>query len=187
MPRIGRFRGFCGFRGFRHGERGAVAAVLVVLLGAGVLLGTGALVVDVGQIYAEREQLQSGADAAAIALARTCAAAPAQGLSACLGTPPTTPYVEVRTATQLSDGRTVLPPTFASTLSGMANYAGRTVRACARAAYGTPTTLRSAAVTVSQCEWTALTAGGTNLAPPPNVGIPAPSAEGVIYLHDPHG
>jgi hypothetical protein len=42
-------------------------------------------------------------------------------------------------------------------------------------------------VTVSQCEWTALTAGGTNLAPPPNIGIPAPSAEGVIYLHDPHG
>jgi len=53
-----------------------VATVLVILLGAGVLLGIGALVIDVGQIYAEREQLQSGADSAAIALAKSCSAAP---------------------------------------------------------------------------------------------------------------
>src|SRR5439155_7035054 len=57
----------------RRGERGAVASFVAVLLGAGVLLGVGALVVDVGQIFAEREQLQSGADSAALRVAKSCA------------------------------------------------------------------------------------------------------------------
>jgi hypothetical protein len=43
-------------------ERGAAAVVIVLLLGSGTLLGVGALVVDVGRIYVEREQLQSDAD-----------------------------------------------------------------------------------------------------------------------------
>jgi Flp pilus assembly protein TadG len=55
----------------RRDERGVVA-VLVGLLIGGVLLGLGALVIDVGQLYAERAQLQNGADAAAIAVAKSC-------------------------------------------------------------------------------------------------------------------
>ncbi|MDQ0663517.1 Flp pilus assembly protein TadG [Arthrobacter ulcerisalmonis] len=51
-------------------ERG-VAGVLVALMML-VLIGAGALAVDVGQIYAERAQLQNGADAAALAVAKTC-------------------------------------------------------------------------------------------------------------------
>jgi Flp pilus assembly protein TadG len=54
-------------------DRGAVAAMVAVLLAGGVLLGSLALVVDVGPLYVEREELQSGADAAALALAQACA------------------------------------------------------------------------------------------------------------------
>ncbi|MDQ0673683.1 Flp pilus assembly protein TadG [Pseudarthrobacter siccitolerans] len=51
-------------------ERG-VAGVLVALMML-VLIGAGAMAVDVGQIYAERAQLQNGADAAALAVAYKC-------------------------------------------------------------------------------------------------------------------
>ena len=57
----------------RRDERGVVAAIVAILLGTGVLLGMGALVIDVGQIYQERAELQNGADAAALAVAKSCA------------------------------------------------------------------------------------------------------------------
>ncbi len=53
-----------------EGERGAAGVtVAVVML---VLIGAGAMAVDVGQIYAERAQLQNGADAGALAVAKSC-------------------------------------------------------------------------------------------------------------------
>jgi hypothetical protein len=58
-------------------DRGAVTASVAVMLGAGVLLGMAAVVVDVGRLYAEREQLQSGADAAVWAVAEGCVLSPA--------------------------------------------------------------------------------------------------------------
>lgn len=65
-----------GAAGHEHGgERGAVATVVAILLAGGVLLGFLALVVDVGQLYAERQELQTGADAGALAAAKACAAA----------------------------------------------------------------------------------------------------------------
>ena len=48
-------------------ERGAVLVWVALMLV--VLLGIGALVIDVGALYAERRQLQNGADAAALAVA----------------------------------------------------------------------------------------------------------------------
>jgi hypothetical protein len=60
-------------KGRRSDDRGAVAVVVAVLLAGGVLLGMLALVIDVGRIYVEREELQSGADAAAMAVAKACA------------------------------------------------------------------------------------------------------------------
>jgi hypothetical protein len=57
-------------------ERGAVATIVAILLAGGVLLGMGALAIDVGQLYWEREELQSGADAAAMAVAKECAKTP---------------------------------------------------------------------------------------------------------------
>ena len=53
-------------------ERGAVGVMVALLLGT-VLLGLGALVIDVGELYQERAELQNGADAAAIAVAKSCA------------------------------------------------------------------------------------------------------------------
>lgn len=58
--------------GAQHRERGAVAVVTALLMV--VLLAVGALAVDGGMLYAKRAQLQSGADAAAIAVAQKCAA-----------------------------------------------------------------------------------------------------------------
>jgi hypothetical protein len=56
----------------RRDERGAIGILVAVLLGAGVLTGMGALVVDVGQLYQERAELQNSADAAALGVARSC-------------------------------------------------------------------------------------------------------------------
>ena len=57
----------------RMNNDGGAVAVLVAIL-AMVLFGFAALVIDVGALYAERRQLQNGADAAALALAQECAA-----------------------------------------------------------------------------------------------------------------
>ncbi|WP_427019318.1 TadE/TadG family type IV pilus assembly protein (plasmid) [Pseudarthrobacter sp. P1] len=55
----------------RDDERGAAAVVTAILMV--VLLGFGAIAVDVGMMYAERGQLQNGADSAALAVANNCA------------------------------------------------------------------------------------------------------------------
>lgn len=73
MPRLAQaVRRLRGDRGDRS-DRGGVSVIVAVLLAGGVLLGMTAIVVDLGQIYAEREELQSGADAAAMAIALDCA------------------------------------------------------------------------------------------------------------------
>ena len=54
-------------------EHGAVAVIVSILVASGVIMGTLAISVDVGQIMSERRQLQNGADASAYALARLCA------------------------------------------------------------------------------------------------------------------
>ncbi|GAB3414596.1 pilus assembly protein TadG-related protein [Flindersiella endophytica] len=56
----------------RTNERGAVATVTAVFL-AFVVLSAGLITIDVGQLYVERRQLQNGADAAALAVAQSCA------------------------------------------------------------------------------------------------------------------
>ncbi|MFG1608918.1 pilus assembly protein TadG-related protein [Actinoplanes sp. NPDC049265] len=61
----------------RRDDDGAVAVLVAILLGGGVLLGTGALVIDIGLIAHEREQLQGGADAAAWVVADSCVRTPA--------------------------------------------------------------------------------------------------------------
>ena len=57
----------------RRDDRGVVAAIVAIAIGSGLLLGMVALVIDVGQIYQERAELQNGADAAALAVAKSCA------------------------------------------------------------------------------------------------------------------
>ncbi len=72
-------------------ERGAVGVLVGVLIGGGVLLGVGALVIDVGRLYQNRAELQNGADAAALGVARGCV------LGAC------TPTGALSTATSYAD------------------------------------------------------------------------------------
>jgi Flp pilus assembly protein TadG len=57
----------------REREKGAVATIAAVLVASGVVMAMLALTVDVGNIVAERRQLQNGADAAAMLLAGSCA------------------------------------------------------------------------------------------------------------------
>lgn len=57
--------------GENENERGALSVIIAILMVT--LLGFVAIAVDVGVIYSERAQLQSGADASAIALAQKCA------------------------------------------------------------------------------------------------------------------
>lgn len=54
-----------------------MAVVVAIFLGSSVLFGMGALVIDVGLLYHEREQLISGADAASFKVAINCANTPA--------------------------------------------------------------------------------------------------------------
>lgn len=215
---MSRLTGVLGRLGGRPDDRGAVAALVAVLLAGGVLLGMSALVVDVGLLYAEREQLQSGADAASIAVAKVCLAGdnrctsskmstladeyasanakdnlanaavcgrmPAMGalnpqpipacgpsatnLTACIGDPPAdpTPYVEVRTTTEVPNG-TVLPPVFAGAITGTN---GATVGACSRVSWGavgkTPTPL-GIAVCGKQFDAATLNNGVRVFQPPP--------------------
>ncbi|MFC8040027.1 pilus assembly protein TadG-related protein [Paenarthrobacter sp. NPDC057355] len=68
MRRLTRvFKRACG----SSDERGASTVIVAVLMVA--LLGFAALAVDVGAVYAEKAQLQNGADAAALAIATDCA------------------------------------------------------------------------------------------------------------------
>jgi Putative Flp pilus-assembly TadE/G-like len=47
-----------------------------MVVGMGVLLGAASISIDVGSLYAQRRQVQNGADAAAFALAQTCVESP---------------------------------------------------------------------------------------------------------------
>jgi hypothetical protein len=62
------------FRSPESRDRGGVALIVAVAAGCGLLMAAGALVVDIGLMHAEREQLQSAADASAIKIAQVCAA-----------------------------------------------------------------------------------------------------------------
>jgi Flp pilus assembly protein TadG len=65
-------------RGNVRAERGAVSALVGILFGGGVIMGMAALSIDVGSLWLERRQVQNGADASALALAKVCAESPAK-------------------------------------------------------------------------------------------------------------
>ena len=98
-------------------------------------------------------------------------------------------WIEARTATETGGGQTLLPPRFARALAGNGGYAGTEVRACGRAAWGTPSSATpSLPVTISLCEWNRMTSNGSSFAPPPpyTSGYPT-SFERAIYLHNTTG
>ncbi len=141
-----------------------VAVVLVALI------GMVAFAVDVGAMYAERRELQNGAEAAALAIAEDCArglpcdsaAAAATAdeyadanardlragvdsvdLDTAAGT------VRVVTSTEEISGSTILSPYFARVVG----FGGATVRAEASAAWGHPTSATAIPIIISDCEY----------------------------------
>lgn len=177
-------------------ERGAAAPLIAIMLV--VLIGFGAIVVDVGALYVERRELQNGADAGALGIAQDCArgvnctlaagTATADALADANATDaasnidavefPTANTVRVTTSTSAAGG-TILPPTFAQVLG----FGGMNVTARAAATWGAPAGLTSQLpLTISLCEWNAFTANGTSFAPPGP--YPPWPAEQIITFHD---
>ncbi len=149
-----------------HEERGGTAVLVGILLVP--LIGFLAIAVDVGALYAERAQLQNGADAAAIAVARNCAVnascaggagiaqtfanANANDAAAAVDgvTYPTTRSVRVVTSTR-EDGTNAMQHPFASILG----ITSSTVHAEATAEWGSPgASALVLPLAISLCEFT---------------------------------
>jgi hypothetical protein len=168
-----------------HGGMAVMIALTMV-----VLLGGAAVAVDVGAMYAERRELQNGADAAALAVAQDCAAgdcgtygATAQALAdsnardgsaEALVEFPTGNSVQVTTNTPAAADGTFLRHWFAPFLG----IDSTRVVAQATAAWGGIGGAATLPVTISECEWD--TATGYD---PATGDRTLPTAEIVIYNH----
>lgn len=130
-------------------ERGAVSVIVALTLV--VFIGFAAIVIDVGALYAERGELQNGADAAALAVAQDCArgncgnpTATAQeyanqnardnAANVAAPTFPTATSVRVQATTRDSGGDGSLAMLFAPVLG----FDEETVSAASTAAWGSP-------------------------------------------------
>lgn len=91
-------------------------------------------------------------------------------------------YVDVHTSTLTSEGTTLLPPVFARTIAGNDEYAGKNVKACARASWGGAAGMETVAMTISFCEWQQATSNGSDFAPPPP-DIPDKKYDQQLKLH----
>ncbi|RAN69558.1 hypothetical protein B5P43_35370 [Bacillus sp. SRB_336] len=148
-------------RGFGQ-EQGAVA--IITALSMVVLLGCAAMVIDAGGIYFERTQLQTGADAAAVAIAQNCAsgncgdiaatAASFAGRNANDNASSATATVDaaantvtVNTGTLTDGGQHVLTNAFGSVLGVPTS----TVTAHAKASWGSPAAATVFPFTTPRC------------------------------------
>ncbi|WEO78006.1 pilus assembly protein TadG-related protein [Cryobacterium sp. SO2] len=136
----------------RNEEHGAVAVIVAVSMV--VLLGFTALAIDTGALYAERAQLQNGADAAALAVAQDCAkgacgniqataqsfanASANDGAAAVSVTAPSTAApTTVRVQTSTKDGATGAG-TLALSFAPVLGIDSKAVAASATASWGSP-------------------------------------------------
>jgi hypothetical protein len=152
-------------RGLVHDERGANAVLIAMLLVP--MMGFGALALDVSAQHAERTQLQHGADAAAMAVARECAADESicNGSAAAVGNAyigdnggtPVAGAAEIESL-DLDDNLVTLaasaefPHFFASLIDSDADPYHTTVRARATAEWGTPEGGATIPLAVAECE-----------------------------------
>ncbi|MCU1518657.1 MAG: hypothetical protein JWQ75_3378 [Pseudarthrobacter sp.] len=147
-------------RRLTRGDDGAVAVITALLMV--LLLGMAALVIDVGAIYAERFQLQNGADAAALAIAQDCAAGNCANASATAtslagknshdGVSAATATISgktatVKTSTATPDGGRAVRHWFAPILG----IASTTVEAVAKASWGSPSKASVFPFTAPRC------------------------------------
>ena len=166
----------------RRDETGAVMILMAAF--SVVFVGMAALVIDVGALHDEKRQLQNGADAAALGLARyilgacpdaatpACAAA-LQGRAIDLAKanvrddfttvdPPVADHakkqVTVSTRTLEADGGGILPFSFGQILTGVK---GKAVKATAVASWGGYASAPVVRLTLSRCEFLDATSNGT--------------------------
>jgi Flp pilus assembly protein TadG len=196
-------------RAGRDRDRGAVALVVALCLSFG-LLGLGAVAIDVGSWYGEKAQVQNGADAAALAVAHSCA------LLAC-DTSLATTYAndnanDGSTNTPIVCGQATgsspgLPACGSECPAGTGNYvnvgavsdsplpallsrfipgssgSGETIRACAQARWG-PAVINGdvLAFTIAECVWNGATAPLTP-GGPRNYAPSPPTVPAASYEH----
>jgi Flp pilus assembly protein TadG len=178
----------------------AGATLLVVAIMMTVLLGMGALVIDVGKLYVERRELQNGADAGAFAVAQDCAkgaCGPATstaqtyandnagdhkaGIKEVCGAGPGLVACAVKPANAPANGWvkvTTTTPADNKVSFSFAPVFGRTSgarQATAVATWGGPTQGTTIPVTLSVCDFQAL--GGSI------DGTTFPGSQGYIYTH----
>ena len=169
-----RFRALLRERSDRD-ERGAVSVVVALLMIP--LLGFAALGVDVAHLYLVRQQLQNGADAAALAVAQDCAAGSCGSSTATAQTMLTQNLTEgtAQPALTLGSGsvRVVASSTVANVFAPVLGIDTSQVRASASVRYGAPISGRAALpLAFSWCEWKQQTGGG----------MPSGTTSRVIYL-----
>jgi Flp pilus assembly protein TadG len=170
MPHVGDVSRAPGYR-----ERG-VTAVFIAISMLGLLAMT-AFAFDFGRMYIEREQLQLGADAAALAIASDCS----QGQCGSLYDPSlqgelyadsnvndgtariqsidldvAARTVDVITGTEDAAGNNFLKTVFAP----IVGFDQVTIGARATATWGPPSTLRTLPLIFSECEWQAFGEAG---------------------------
>lgn len=172
-------------RGLSRDDEGAVAVLVAVLLSGGVLLGMGALVIDVGLIATSRERLQTSADAAAWGVAAACPADPdgcadrasalagantadaATTVTVCATDCGTAPRTRPAPCPPLPAGLTAGGFAEARTSGAQTPVLARTgptdVTACSQVVWGPPATAPAVALGISACDWTTGTADGVHL------------------------
>lgn len=150
-------------------DRGVSMVLVAVTMVA--LLGMAAFAIDVGAIYAERRELQVGAEAAVLAIAedcglgaRPCDAATAAGTADAyadanasddaaaiyeIDLDTAAQSIAVTTSTEQVGGSTILAPFFAQVIG----YGGGTVGASAEAAWGALSGGSTLPIIISDCEW----------------------------------
>jgi Flp pilus assembly protein TadG len=177
----------------RRDERGATALMIAIMVPT-VFLGLGAIVVNVGGWYVARGMDQNGADAAALAVAKSCAdgtcdAAEAdqyanadsngqlagQATFVCGTAPGLTgcdPGIEGGQVCPAANEAPYVDVLVAPAGGSMANFTSGTqsVAACAQAALDSVGSCEDcAALTISECEWNSNTADGTAFATPGSI------------------
>lgn len=150
-----------------HDSRERGAAAVLVAFSMVVLLGFAALAVDVGAVYAEKAQLQNGADATALAIAGECA----NGVSCPVAmsdpnnrlanananddssgtfavTQPTTSSVRVETNAQAAGS---IEDSFGLYFARVLGHESSVIHAVSVATWGAPTEATTLPWTISQC------------------------------------
>jgi hypothetical protein len=186
---------------YRDDDRGAAALMVAIILPA-LLLIVGAYIVDAGSWYSVRAQTQNGADAGAMAVAKTCAKSTGcdRSVAAAYATANANSSAVTTGFPCGHDPGGVLPACDPARTNGKncpsthpTNYvdvqvitndevgvfgslAGRRtkVAACAQATWGPPAGLNGAvALTISACEWLKNTNNGSGFATIPTGGYGA--------------